>query len=161
VVRASYGIADEGMSVEYLCSKHETRNDDPVACFRLRPVNPIRVVRSSGGRTEYTEEYRPATKGEAWATLISMEDGDRSTNVLSNCLMLGLCPMGMISPDLDKYLELEMVCETYKTPPVDGGVDNWPALTYDAFLAIRAAHEAVKGEKAREMKARRKRATKG
>lgn len=152
MVRASYAIADDGMGDEFRCDQH----DGETPCYRTKPINPVRVVRHVGGRMEYTEEYRKATKDQAWSTLVAMGEWDRSTNVLSNCLMLGLCPMGMIGEDLSHYLNLEMVCETYKAPPVDGGVDNWPALVYDAFLAIRQAHEAIKGEKAREMRIKRR-----
>jgi hypothetical protein len=53
----------------------------------------------------------------------------------------------MVSNELDEYIEREMMCELYKTPPVNGGLDDWPALVHDAFLVIRQTHQAVKGEK--------------
>jgi hypothetical protein len=88
-----------------------------------------------------------------------MGEWDRGRNVLENILDLGLCPPGMISNDLDEYIELEMVCETYKTPPVAGGVEMWPARLYDAFLIIRQTHQAVKNENIKELRQRQARKT--
>lgn len=67
---------------------------------------------------------------------------------------LGVCPEGMITADAREYLESEMVCETYKSSPVSGGIEDWPGYLYDAYLTIRRAHQEIRIEKQRELLAR-------
>ena len=62
-------------------------------------------------------------------------------------LYLNVCPQGMITRDVQHYIEQEAVCETYKTSPKEGGTDEWPGLLYDAFLTIRQTQQQIQIEK--------------
>ena len=75
---------------------------------------------------------------------------------------LGVCPEGLIEADTrTEYLAPEHMCETYKIPPVAGGLEDWPARIYDAFQVIRATHQQAANEKQAELIARVNERTKG
>jgi hypothetical protein len=60
----------------------------------------------------------------------------------------------MVTPDVVRYLEAENLCETYKSPPVEGGIDEWPARMRDAFKVIRRTQQQIVLEKQRELRAK-------
>lgn len=49
-----------------------------------------------------------------------------------------------------------MICETYKTAPVSGGLENWPAKKLDAFKEIRRTHLLIEKEKMQAAKERQR-----
>lgn len=90
-----------------------------------------------------------AKRGDVWGHVARLERMWPDRNVLEHLVYgLGVCPEGMIA-DVATIQE-EMACETYKTPPVEGGINSWPALKYDAFLVIRNTHQQVKIERVEE-----------
>jgi hypothetical protein len=90
-----------------------------------------------------------------WREVDRVCDAVPDKNILEILVQyLNVCPEGMLTLDVREYLEEEMVCETYKTPPVAGGVEDWPAKQYDAFNIIRRTHQQIKAEKNREPLAR-------
>jgi hypothetical protein len=102
--------------------------------------------------TKKTELRRRA---DVWRIVDRIERVEPERNVFGILrAMLGVCPEGMITDDVRKYLELEVVCETYKSPPVAGGVDDWPGPVYDAFCVIRGTHQRIVLEKQKELAAK-------
>ena len=112
------------------------------------------MVGAANGRYEPTGREKLLAKNEAWCLIDNMGRWDTERSVLENVLDLGLCPQGMVSHELDEYIERENICETYKSPPAEGGIESWPALLYDAFIVIRQTHQRVAAEKARERRRR-------
>lgn len=140
---------------EFRCDKHEPDR----ACFNLHDTIEVKVPRPINGRIERGEITRILTREDVWKLVLDMYRWDGG-DPLRHVLFLGICPRGMLTRDMDEYIEQEMVCETYKAPPVSGGVDDWPAILYDAFLVIRQTHEMVKADKAKELRARKGRVVK-
>jgi hypothetical protein len=146
VIRLGHLVCDQGAVNEYNCEVCRARGyDKERACFRFREHNEIEVA---GKPKEYTRARVWALVDAAqkeqpeWDTLRILKDG------------LNVCPEGMITGDVMEYLEQEMLCETYKTPPVAGGLEDWPALMVDAFTVIRQTHQQLKIEKNRELQAK-------
>ncbi len=78
---------------------------------------------------------------------MDMEEWWPEQDVLENVLHVDICPVGMMASDMADVFELEGVCKEYHTQPAGPSIDDWPALTYDAFTAIRRAHNEMRKDK--------------
>lgn len=130
-------------------------HDKTQACFRFRLQDRVAVVLARGSTLRATNGTRTLCRSDVWKLVERLQQADPRKDILELLYCwLKVCPEGMITRDVQKYLEMEMVCETYKTPPVAGGVEDWPAMVYDAFVVIRQTHQAIKIEKNRELRSR-------
>ncbi len=63
---------------------------------------------------------------------------------LQLCDMCRVCPEGLISDQVARYIQTEALCSEYKCPPVEGGLETWPHKLVEAFKAIRNTHTQVR-----------------
>ncbi len=143
--------ADKGLIDEFNCELHE-RTATEAGCFRHgETVLATLAVPVGDGR--YMPDGKPPvrfSRKQVELYLAHLGQIDPKRHALDRCMDMRICPQGLLTNDLAEYIEKEMVCSTYSTPPVDGGLDEWPALLYQAFLVIRQTHEKIKGERAKE-----------
>jgi hypothetical protein len=92
-----------------------------------------------------------ADVNQAWSMLGKLSNYWPEQNVFEHALYLNVCPQGLIDDELIEFIELEAMCETYKTSPTGGALDEWPARTTDAFLTIRRTHNQVRKENAKRI----------
>lgn len=153
-IRLGHAVCDAGAVHEFNCEVCRMRGDDRGrACFRFNDRADVSCVSVSGRTLRNTGETRNISRNDVWQFVERVQAGAPDKDILEILHgWMNVCPEGMITRDVQDYLEQEMVCETYKTPPVAGGVEDWPALVYDAFNVIRQTHQAIKIEKNRELK---------
>ena len=151
-IRLAYDVKKKGTYQDYDCEICYRRGDyKKQACYKHRPVNPVRLVRPSNFRYDSTGYDGQLNKRQVWRLVEDMERWWPEQHILFHLrVFLGVCPQGLISGELDEHITMEMMCETYKVGPVPGGLDDWPALMQDAFRVIRRTHIAVQNEQAKE-----------
>jgi hypothetical protein len=144
-VRLAYLIEKAGTVNEFDCDVCRERGYfKSRACFKFEAIQPVAEVRPRRGRYNKTGRQRWITKDMTWRQLSRMEKWWPEMHSLQHALYCGVCPQGMLTNELEELLEMEALCKEYSTPPAQGSINEWPALTYDAFNVIRRTHSHVK-----------------
>ncbi len=126
--------------------------DKERACFRYHELQPITRVVPDGRRYfPIRDRQIMRTRPDVWNLIMAMEERWPERDVLFHLRMLNVCPEGMVLPATRaEFLYPEMMCETYHTAPVAGGLDKWPTRMAEAFAIIRATHNDVRNERMKE-----------
>lgn len=151
-LRLGYAIEKDGSITEFdckICRKREL--DKKISCFKYNRTQEVRQAYPRDGRYKIGDTSN-ATFDQTWTLLLWMEEWWPERNVLVNCHVLGVCPQGLITRDLERYMELEAMCEVYKTSPAGGTMEEWPAKMFDAFRTIRNTHNVIRKEQSKSVK---------